>query len=209
MAGIERLEIHSKSYIVRWVKVEEGHTLSWSIQPDKKSINFGIVKHPGSGATKFHSVPGDLDSSLEQLDGSEGGGGKSSLFAKKDASTAREQLASKGFILVKWHGKCEADKVSMGTHDVIANQGGMFGLIFDNTFSKQISKTATLVILTYPTGAPPQGAHYLPNMQAASTASVSKTSLGKPSPRLGTAVGDSAESLHSHGAGEMAQSGAR
>ncbi|KAI3328710.1 Oxysterol-binding protein-domain-containing protein [Ustulina deusta] len=209
MAGIERLEIHSKSYIVRWVKVEEGHTLSWSIQPDRKSINFGIVKHPGSGATKFHSVPGDLDSSLEQLDGTEGSGGKSSRFAKKDASTAREQLASKGFILVKWHGKCEADKVSMGTHDVTAGQGGMFGLIFDNTFSKQTSKTATLVILSYPTGAPPQGAHYLPNMQAASTATASRTSLGKPSPRLGAMAADSAESLHSHPAGEAALPTAR
>ncbi|KAI1735499.1 Oxysterol-binding protein-domain-containing protein [Xylaria scruposa] len=201
MAGIERLEIHSKSYIVRWVKVEEGHTLSWSIQPDRKSINFGIVKHPGSGATKYHSVPNDLDSSLEQLDGSEGGSSKNSIFAKKDASTAREQLANKGFILVKWHGKCEADKVSMGTHDVGANQGGMFGLIFDNTFSKQTSKTATLVILTYPTGAPPQGAHYLPNMQAASTATTSKTSLGKPSPHIGATAAESSESLHSHGGG--------
>ncbi|GAW21000.1 hypothetical protein ANO14919_105130 [Xylariales sp. No.14919] len=204
MAGIERLEIHSKSYIVRWVKVEEGHTLSWSIQPDRKSINFGIVKHPGSGATKFHSVPGDLDSSIEQLDGSEGGGGKSNIFAKKDASTAREQLASKGFILVKWHGKCEADKVSMGTHDVSAGQGGMFGLIFDNTFSKQTSKTATLVILTYPTGAPPTGAHYLPNMQAGPTASTSKTSLGKPSPHIGANAADSTESFQSHAAGETA-----
>ncbi|KAI0408816.1 Oxysterol-binding protein-domain-containing protein [Xylaria palmicola] len=209
MAGIERLEIHSKSYIVRWVKVEEGHTLSWSVQPDKKSINFGIVKHPGSGATKFHSVPGDLDSPLEQLDGSEGGagGGKSSLFAKKDASTARDQLASKGFILVKWHGKCEADKVSMGTYNVTANQGGMYGLVFDNTFSKQISKTATLVMLTYPTDAPPKGAHYLPNMQTAPTTTASKTSLGKPSPRLGAATADSAESLHSHTPGDVAPSG--
>ncbi|KAI1421557.1 Oxysterol-binding protein-domain-containing protein [Xylaria sp. FL1777] len=204
MAGIERLEIHSKSYIVRWVKVEEGHTLSWSIQPDRKSINFGIVKHPGSGATKFHSAAGDPDSSPEQLDGSEGSGARSSRFAKRDASTAREQLASKGFILVKWHGKCEADKVSMGTHDVTASHGGMFGLIFDNTFSKQTSKTATLVILSYPTGAPPLGAHYLPNMQAAPTANTSRTSLGKPSPRLGAITGDSAESLHSHTAGGFA-----
>ncbi|KAI1178651.1 Oxysterol-binding protein-domain-containing protein [Nemania sp. FL0916] len=202
MAGIERLEIHSKSYIVRWVRVEEGHTLSWSIQPDKKSINFGIVKHPGSGATKLHSVAGDLDSSLEQLDGTDTGSSKGNLFAKKDASTAREQLASKGFILVKWHGKCEADKVSMGTHDVTAGHGGMFGLIFDNTFSKQISKTATLVILTYPTGAPPQGAHYLPNMQAPSTTTGSRTSLGRPSPRLGAAPADSSESLHGQTPGE-------
>ncbi|KAI0206089.1 Oxysterol-binding protein-domain-containing protein [Astrocystis sublimbata] len=204
MAGIERLEIHSKSYVVRWVKVEEGHTLSWSIQPDKKSINFGIVKHPGSGATKYHSGPGDVDNSLEQLDGSEALSGKASRSAKNDASTAREQLASKGFILVKWHGKCEADKVSMGTHNVAPDHGGMFGLIFDNTFSKQISKTATVVILTYPTDAPPQGAHYLPNMQAAPSASTSRTSLGKPSPHLSAAAADSAESLQSHAGGEGA-----
>jgi len=160
------------------------------------------VKHPGSGATNFHSahVPTDHDTSLEQVDGPEGN--RSNRHAKKDASTAREQLASKGFILVRWFGKCEADKVSMGTHDVAKGQGGMFGLIFDNTFSKQMSKTATFVLITYPTGAPPQGAHYLPNMQAAPTANTSKTSLGRPSPRLGLAA-DSAESLQSHGVGEV------
>ncbi len=62
MAGIEQLEIHSKvrscsrfrrapsrrrkslhvsaskSYIVRWVKVDGGHTVSWSVQPHKKSM---------------------------------------------------------------------------------------------------------------------------------------------------------------------------
>lgn len=95
----------------------------------------------------------------------------------------------------------------MGTHDVAPGHGGMFGLIFDNTFSKQISKTATLVILTYPTGAPPQGAHYLPNMQAGSAAAASKTSLGKSGPHLGAAA-DSAESLHSHPAGETPMSNA-
>lgn len=61
MAGIEKLEVHSKvrvppdpdpnhlvgavadseqkqSYVVRWVKVDEGNTLSWSVQPHKKSM---------------------------------------------------------------------------------------------------------------------------------------------------------------------------
>jgi hypothetical protein len=56
MAGLEQLEIHSKvgallrvlednrganavqSYIVRWVKIEEGHTISWNVQPHKKSM---------------------------------------------------------------------------------------------------------------------------------------------------------------------------
>ncbi|KAI2639166.1 Oxysterol-binding protein-domain-containing protein [Hypomontagnella submonticulosa] len=200
MAGIEQLEIHSKSYIVRWVKVDEGQTISWSVQPHKKSINFGIVKHPGSGATNLTSTLDGSNTSFEHVDGS-GNHGKSSRFAKKDASTAQEQLASKGFIPIKWHGKCEADKVSMGTYDVKKGQGGMFGLIFDNTFSKQTSKTATFVLLTYPTGVPPQGAHHLPNLQAGSHASTSKTSLGKNSPHLGAAAADSTDSLQSHPAG--------
>ncbi|KAI0099527.1 Oxysterol-binding protein-domain-containing protein [Daldinia grandis] len=199
MAGIEQLEIHSKSYIVRWVKVDEGQTISWSVQPHKKSINFGIVKHPGTGATNPISTLDGSNTDIEHVDGH----GKGTRFAKKDSSTAQEQLASKGFIPVKWYGKCEADKVSMGTYDVLKGHGGMFGLIFDNTFSKQTSKTATFVLLTYPTGAPPQGAHHLPNLQAGSHASSSRTSLGKSNPHMGDILADSTESLQSHSAGRQ------
>ncbi|TEA12790.1 Oxysterol-binding protein-like protein 3 [Colletotrichum sidae] len=218
MAGIEQLEIHSKSYIVRWVKVDEGHTISWSVQPHKKSMyapsspltfplgpvarhvltfllgsNFGIVKHPGTGATGL---------TLNQNDDPATAGGLTSgvaepknRFARRDSTTAQEQLANKGFIAIKWHGKCDADKVSTGTWDVPEGQGGMFGLVFDNTFSKQISKTATFVLLTYPTGAPPQTtAHAFPNLQAASNANVSRTSL----PQMTAVTSASQDSLHSH-----------
>ncbi|KAH8671173.1 Oxysterol-binding protein-domain-containing protein [Xylariales sp. PMI_506] len=198
MAGIEQLEIHSKSYILRWVKVEDRHTISWSVQPHKKSINFGIVKHPGSGATNLTSSY-EVDD-LETVDdgGNASNAKAASRFSRRDASTAQEQLRSKGFIIVKWHGKCEADKVSMGTYDVLPGQGGgMFGLVFDNTFSKQTGKTATFVLLTFPTGQPPQGAHHLPNLMAGPTAATSKTSLGKPSPRLGATASQSVDSLQS------------
>ncbi|OIW23682.1 hypothetical protein CONLIGDRAFT_139216 [Coniochaeta ligniaria NRRL 30616] len=203
MAGIEQLEIHSKSYIVRWVKVDEGHTISWSIQPHKKSINFGIVKHPGTGGTTLTSQSEDLASPPQSQGTTDG---KSSLFTKRDANTAQDQLAKKGFIPVKWYGKCEADKVSIGTYDV--KSGGMFGLVFDNTFSKQTSKTATFVLLTYPTGNPPQTTHHLPNMQGSSNANSSRTSLGKySSPRLGAVGSDSVDSLHSHQARTMSIAG--
>ncbi|KAL2159116.1 hypothetical protein VTH06DRAFT_2875 [Thermothelomyces fergusii] len=196
MAGIEQLEIHSKAYIVRWVKVDAGHTISWSVQPHKKSINFAIVKHPGTGATSLSSNPDEVGS-LEQHTGGTTDS-KAGLFARRDVSTAQDQLAKKGFIPIKWHGRCEADKVSVGTYDV--TEGGMFGLVFDNTFSKQTAKTATFVLLTYPTGAPPQTAHHLPNLQAGPAASTSRTSLGRSatSPRLGAAPSDSVDSLHSH-----------
>ena len=37
----------------------------------------------------------------------------------------------------------------------------MYALVFDNTFSKQLSKTVTFVLLTYPTASPPQSNYHL------------------------------------------------
>ncbi|KAI9167740.1 Oxysterol-binding protein [Paramyrothecium foliicola] len=194
MAGIEHLEVHSKSYIVRWVKVDEGSTLSWSVQPHKKSINFGIVKHPGSGATNLLSTGGDLESTQGTNEQ------KSSRFSKK-TSTAQELLANKGFVAVKWCGKCEADKVSLGTYDVQSGQAGMYGLVFDNTFSKQTSKTATFVVLTYPTGAPPQTTSHLPNLQLPSARGSEVSLRQHGSPRLDGVASSSVDSFHSHNIG--------
>lgn len=99
----------------------------------------------------------------------------------------------------------------MGTYDVDHGHGGMFGLIFDNTFSKQTSKTATFVLLTYPTGAPPQGARNLPNLQAGPSANTSKTSLPKlaASPNLRPSAAESVDSFHSQNTRTRATSNAR
>lgn len=198
MAGLEQLEIHSKSYIVRWVKVEEGHTISWSVQPHKKSINFGIFKHPGtnnSGAPVLE----DATASLLSLDPTIIGRERKNSTARNEASTAQEQLKAKGFISIQWHGKCEADKVSMGTYPVPIGHGGMYGLIFDNTFSKQLSKTATFVLLTYPSSAPPHPTHHAQQLPPSMTTIGSVRNL---SPKLNAQASDSVDSLQSHfGAG--------
>lgn len=212
MAGIEQLEIHSKSYIVRWVKVEDGYTVSWSVQPHKKSINFGIVKHPGAAGTNLSTTTAlTEDKEAIGIDTSFNDGanefkgtatsGAGGLF-KRDASTAQEQLSKKGFKMIKWHGKCPADNVTTGTHDVAAGNSGMYGMVFDNTFSKQTSKNATIVLLTYPTGSAPQQSRNLMNLEAGSnvSVSVSHASLGRqshPSPMV-AATNESLDSLHSH-----------
>ncbi|EJT80428.1 hypothetical protein GGTG_00427 [Gaeumannomyces tritici R3-111a-1] len=202
MAGIEQLEIHSKSYIVRWVKVDDGFTVSWSVQPHKKSINFGIVKHPGTGGTNLATASILSEDSLGG-DGEGAADGKGGLFSKRDASTAQEQLSKKGFIMVKWHGKCTADKVTTGTHDVPVGKGGMYGMVFDNTFSKQTSKNATFVVLTHPTGTAPQPSrNNMADLGGSSNANASTASLNKTatqqSPRLGRHPSESLDSLHSH-----------
>lgn len=170
--------------------------------------NFGIVKHPGNGATGL--APNQLEDSTEQLDGTSESG-KKGVFAKKDSSNAQEQLTKKGFRVVHWHGKCEADRVTTGTYDVDREQGGMFGLIFDNTFSKQTSKTATFVLLIYPTGQPPQTSN-LPNLQPSPVMNTSKTNLPTktgPSPSLRGSAAESVDSLHSQKTRARATSNAR
>ncbi|KAK1146665.1 Oxysterol-binding protein 3 [Aspergillus melleus] len=149
MASMEELEIHSKSYFVRWVNVKPGHTISWSIQPHKKSLNFGIFKHPGHSAVLGSNGDSHSTDSTENL--------PSTASSRSNASgSILDRLAGFGLKQIRWLGKCEAEKIVKGTYDVPANEGGNYALVFDNTFSKQISKTVTLVLLTYPTALPPQ-----------------------------------------------------
>lgn len=93
-----------------------------------------------------------------------------------------------------WHGKCEADKVSMGRYDVAEGEGGMYGLVFDNTFSKTTGKTITFVLMTHPTNTPPKSGHHLHYSQAFAPSAQGGSRKGS-SPSL-RPVGDSVESLH-------------
>ncbi len=69
---------------------------------------------------------------------------------------------------MSWYGTCEANRVSTGTYDVPQNEGGMYALVFDNTFAKSFAKSATFVLLTYPTGSPPQSNHHIHHIQGGS-----------------------------------------
>lgn len=122
--------------------------------------------------------------------------------SRNEASTAAEKLQSIGLILIQWIGRCDADKVSTGSYDVPADQGGMYALVFDNTFSKQVSKTATLVLMTYPTNSPPETTVLLHHLQAGSAATVSTSTVNsKQSPRMISITADSTDSLHDRGLG--------
>ncbi|KAF9700173.1 hypothetical protein EKO04_001237 [Ascochyta lentis] len=197
MAGMENIEVHSKSYLVRWVDVSAGHTISWSIQPHKKSLNFGIFKHPGNAtAAAAATLPsgttfdtGPSTPALEVPSGHTRARGAST--SRNERTLVLEKLSAIGLKQVHWQGKCEADLVSMGTYDVPHGEGGMYGLVFDNTFSKTVSKTATFVLMTYPTNAPPKSGHHMHYAQA--MAGASSTSLTKSSPSMGPV--ESSESL--------------
>ncbi|KAF4769147.1 hypothetical protein N7455_008482 [Penicillium solitum] len=153
MAAMEELEIHSKSYFVRWINVSANHTISWSIQPHKKSVNFGIFKHPGQSSTLSTHIPASDSQSTDSTENLPATA--ATAGARQQQSAIIEKLTGIGLKTIKWTGKCEADKITQGTYDVPFSEGGNYALVFDNTFSKQISKTLTLVLLTYPTGLQP------------------------------------------------------
>ena len=203
MAGIEQIVVHSKSYVVRWIQVPEHHSISWSIQPNKKSINFGIFKHPG---TRNGSLPSEeiIENNSRDvpatpaLDGPE----RPKTVPRRGSLTegksdVLDKLHTVGIKSVAWAGKCEADKVAMGRYDVPAGEGGAYGLVFDNTFSKQTSKNVTLVLMTHPTSAPPKSGHHLHYSQAFSNQS-SNTVSGKSSSPSIRPANDSSDSLTSN-----------
>ncbi|EMC92133.1 hypothetical protein BAUCODRAFT_569431 [Baudoinia panamericana UAMH 10762] len=177
MAGLEQIVVHARSYLVRWIRVEEHHSISWSVEPHKKSINFGIFKHPGTkgGLTPVLPTHETVDAATSfpptpSLDGHAQAGKRprQGSIGKSEDSTAVEKLRSIGLKEVAWAGKCEADKVSMGRYDVPEGDGGMFGLVFDNTFSKQTAKTIHFVLMTHPTNAPPKSGNSLHYSQVVS-----------------------------------------
>ncbi|KAF2397469.1 hypothetical protein EJ06DRAFT_539412 [Trichodelitschia bisporula] len=211
MVGMEQLEVHSKSYLVRWVHVSAGHTISWSLQPHKKSLNFGLFKHPGGSSLATPNLPPSDASTPDTFDppSSAGNDGSHSKrrASRNDNTTVVQKLEAVGLRTVAWTGKCEADKVTIGSHDVLEGEGGMYALVFDNTFSKQVSKTVTFVLMTYPTDSPPRSGHlHFSQASAATTVAGSspalaatessdslpqdgpKLTLADPRPRSGHAV---------------------
>ena len=189
---------------MRWVNVKENHTISWTVQPHKKSINFGIFKHmghiaginPNPSTTLSFPPPSPNPEAFENAKD----------LPKDTASTVGEKLTSIGLKQVYWAGRYEADKMSQGKYEVLAGHGGHFALVFDNTFSKSLSKNVTFFLLTYLSTYPPTFGAQVHHSQAApamgsvfapaqSLKSTSPRSRATSSPRLKAVTKDSFDSL--------------
>lgn len=173
------------------------HSISWSVQPQKKSINFGIFKHPGNKNGLTPNLPtADTIGSSQHLPPTpelEEVPSKEARRASVSTGNVIEKLQAIGLKSVAWTGRCEADRVTVGRYDVPDGEEGMYGMVFDNTFSKQTSKTVNFVLMTHATNTPPKSGHHLHYSQAFSGGSTA--TLGKgTSPSL-RPLNDSSESL--------------
>lgn len=168
---------------MRWITVKGENTISWTIKPHKKSINFGIFKHPGHLAGLTSALPSTFPSIPPSPNPEAVDDAKDHSSAQDSGSKIVEKLTSIGLKKVCWIGRCEADKVTQGVYEVASNEGGNYALVLDNTFSKNLSKTATFFLLTYPSAHPPQFGATLHHSQAAANTAASTTS-SKFSPAL-------------------------
>lgn len=111
---METVEVHSKSYLVRWVHGDAKTIVNWKIVPDKRSINFGVFVH---NEERYAGI---------QLD--------------KSTGNIKERLENSGFRplsqegLIRVDGKCTSE----GTAEV--EKPIMLAFVFDNTFSISQSK---------------------------------------------------------------------
>ncbi|KAK9319135.1 Oxysterol-binding protein-domain-containing protein [Lipomyces orientalis] len=148
---METLEIHSKAFLIKWILVPDNCSIQWQLKPNKKSINFGIFRRPAgakhtesrsplvqsaqSGRSRSSSV-----ATVVQLSPMTGAGGTTSSTSVSAASFD-EKLVQSGLHPVYWLGKCHANVILKGSYIVASGSGGMFAFVFDNTFSKTLSKT--------------------------------------------------------------------
>lgn len=98
-----------------------------------------------------------------------------------------DKLKSIGLKQVVWYGKCEADKFTQGRYDVPRGEAGNYALVFDNTFSKSISKQATIFLLAYPTALAQQiqfGAQMHHSQAMAGAMAIANAQAGGRSPKL-------------------------
>ena len=108
-----------------------------------------------------------------------------------------EKLTSLGMKQVLWVGKYEADKIAQGIYEV-GLEAGNYALVFDNTFSKNISKTITLFLLTYPSLCQGQiqfGAQVHHSQAMASAMSSAPSLTSRFSPKLKARTKESTDSL--------------
>lgn len=178
---------------MRWVNVSSEHTISWSIQPHKKSLNFGIFKHPGNAIPRA-PTGSSQDSNNNNNNNDRGGLNKDRFMPGNHSSSVTDKLKNIGFSPISWIGNCEADKISQSTYDVPPDGGGNYALVFDNTFSKQTSKTATFVLLTYLTSSPPRSAHQVHHSQLNTTA-IGGNQASRSTPNINPPASESTDSL--------------
>lgn len=132
---MEKLEIHSKSFLIKWVAVPENSSVTYQIKPVKRSINLGLYRKISMPDLVTNSTAEIIDLSDDKSHR------RRSVVSSHNTEPLEDRLQKNGLEKVEWLGRCEPDELRKGSFDVKAGSGGMYALVLDNTFSKSTAKT--------------------------------------------------------------------
>ncbi|GMM37857.1 oxysterol-binding protein related protein [Saccharomycopsis crataegensis] len=112
---MESFEVHSKDFLVKWINVPDSSVVKWQVKPLKKSILFSIYRKIGSFSAGTHDE-------------------------KKKKIPLEEKLSNSNLQLLQDMGKLSANELHQNEFVVKDGDGGVYAFVFDNTFSKSVSK---------------------------------------------------------------------
>ncbi|CDR47831.1 CYFA0S38e00364g1_1 [Cyberlindnera fabianii] len=129
---METIDIHSRSFAVKWIQIPDGVTVMFQIKPIKRSVTFGVYR----SAQDVKSEP----SLYSVLDAESNNSSSTSLHRRRSNTSLsmEERLQKSSLHCVKSYGMLNGNEMFQGEFKV--DKGGIFAFVFDNTFSKSYSK---------------------------------------------------------------------
>ena len=134
---METIDVHSKSFVVKWIHVPDNSTVIFQLKPIKRSISFSVYRSLTSESYSASNSP----ALRPQGDVSESNNSSStSLGRKRSNSTLSLEDKLKQSALAKVHAFGTLNGNQLFKSEFKVEKGGVFAFIFDNTFSKSYSK---------------------------------------------------------------------
>ncbi|KAL6452016.1 OSH3 Oxysterol-binding protein 3 [Candida maltosa Xu316] len=145
---METLEIHSKDFLIKWINVPDNSVIDWEAKPLKKSINFAFYKKnddsPNQSQLSLDTPPpitapppqrsrSASTASVNQFTKS------NNVYKAKSRASTLSLIGESDLTLIKNYNKLVANELIHGKFEI--DKGGMFAFVFDNSFSKTISKS--------------------------------------------------------------------
>ena len=146
---METVEIASKGFLLKYLHVKGGQTVTWQVRPTKHSLyefpaiisliirNVGIYRHPETletskdGLTSREETSNDFGLNVNSLGTNTNE--KNGVRPRQLSTTnipCRERLKAAGLHEIEWYGKCEAEKVASGRFTVLPGMDGIYSLCF-------------------------------------------------------------------------------
>lgn len=130
---METIDVHSRSFALKWIHIPDGAQIIFQVKPIKRSICFSVYR-----STEDKLPPPLYNAGGESLNSS-----ATSLQQLKRSSSSRsiplqERLRNSSLVEVKSYGMLHGNELFKS--ELRLDQGGIFAFVFDNTFSKSYAK---------------------------------------------------------------------